>query len=93
MMSKEETKKWNKGWKEFWMPLLTTNGAFDEEKIKNEMHDLVFIYEQVGKVYCELTGNLLSKPMHYAETIIDLHNEEVNKSYDEGFDEGKSVEK
>ena len=69
-----------------WKPLLFTKGKLDIEKIKNEMLDLIFIYEQVGIVYCELTGNALSKPTYYAKTIIDFHNEECQKSFDEGYD-------
>ena len=68
---------WNKEWREFWKPLLLTKGKFDEKKIKAEMHDLVFIYEQVGEVYCYITGNKLSKPMYYAKTIIDEFETEV----------------
>ena len=48
---------------------------YDERKIKNELHDLDFVVDQIGKIYCELTGGLLSKPMYHAETILEEHNE------------------
>ena len=43
--------KWEKEYCELWKPLLQTNGQWDEGKIKNELHDLVFIFDQISKVY------------------------------------------
>jgi hypothetical protein len=68
---------WNKKFKEFWKPLLQTNGKYNEQKIKNELHDLDFIADQISKIYCELTGGALSKPMYYAKTILN----EVEERY------------
>ena len=68
-----------------WKPLLMTDGVFDEVKIRNEMTDLIFVYSQVSKVYMVLTGGNLSKPMYFADVIISLHNDEIQKSYDEGY--------
>lgn len=78
-------KEWEDDWNNIWLPLLYTDGQLDLQKIKNEMHDLWFVYQQVGKVYCELTGDKLSKTNYYADVIIGLHNEEVQNSYDEGY--------
>lgn len=80
---------WNKKW-EYWKPLLQTNGDWDEEKIKNEMHDLVFVLDQVGKIYIELTGGLLSKPMYYAETILQQNEQRIQDAYDEGYRDAES---
>jgi hypothetical protein len=55
----------------YWLPLLKTDGQWDEQKIRNEMHDLVFIYEQISEVYGCITGGRLSKPMYYARVITD----------------------
>ena len=60
---------------DYWKDLLQTNGDWDEQKIKNELHDLAFIMEQVGEVYMALTGGKLSKPMYYARTIIQEHEQ------------------
>ena len=80
-------KEWNKEWKTFWKPLLLVSGKFNEKKIKNEIHDLAFVYKQVGKVYCVVTGNKLSKPMYYANTIIAEYEEQINNSYDQGYND------
>ena len=66
---------WNKKFNKYWKPLLQTKGQWNEQKIKNELHDLDFVVEQVGTIYYELTGGLLSKPMYYAQTILSEHNE------------------
>ncbi len=76
--------KWERDWQEVWRPLLFTDGVLDEEKIKNEMHDLVYIYKQVGEVYEEITGGKLSKSMYYAKTVIDLYHEQLQKAQEEG---------
>jgi len=69
-----EKEKWEKKYNEFWKPLLTTRGKFDEKKIKNELHDLDFVLEQIGEIYCSLTGGRLSKPMYEAKTILGEHD-------------------
>jgi hypothetical protein len=81
--------KIDESWEEIWKPLLYTKGKPDIKKIKNEMHDLIFIYEQVGKVYYALTGGMLSKPMYYADQIISLHEQELEDSYNNGYKDGK----
>jgi hypothetical protein len=65
---------------EFWLPLLKTKGRWDERKIKNELHDLVFVYKQVAEVYCYITGNMLSKPMYYADTIKTAFDDAVEQA-------------
>ena len=75
---------WDQAWTEYWRPLLVTDGVLDDVKIENEMHDLVFIYQQVSEVYEAVTGGNLSKPMYYAKTIIDLYHEQLQKARDEG---------
>lgn len=78
--------KWEEDWEQFWKPLLLTKGQWDEKKIKNELHDLAFIFEQIGEVYMYITAGKLSKPMYYASVIkqefdqalMDSVNEEVS---------------
>lgn len=86
---KDETEK---AWEEIWKPLLYTDGELDIKKIKNEMMDLIFIYQQVGEVYSELTGNMLSKPMYYAGTIIAEHERECEEAYQRGYDDAKELD-
>lgn len=72
-------KNWNKRYLEFWKPLITTNGYLDEIKIMKELADFDFIIEQLPKVYCHVTGGLLSKHMYSAQTVIDAHDDNCHK--------------
>lgn len=72
-------------YKEIWLPNLLTKGKPDMKKIKNEIMDLTFVLDQVGKVYCEITGNKLSYPNYFADTVISVYQDEISKSYDEGY--------
>ena len=74
---------------EYWLPLLKTNGKWDKKKIRNELHDLVFIYKQIGTVYCYITGNKLSKPMYYAQTIMDAHDAVIEDAVAYALEEEK----
>jgi hypothetical protein len=95
-MLEELMSEWKFDWK-YWKDLLQTNGKWSERKIRNEMHDLAFVMENVGKVYMALTGEKLSKPMYYAETIITAHEdacmEAVNQYRDMLLDDCKDMTK
>jgi hypothetical protein len=65
---------------ENWLPLLKTDGQWDEQKIRNELHDLVFIYHQVAEVYEYITRGKLSKPMYYADVIKQQFDEAINEA-------------
>ena len=84
---KQTDEWWDKAWVETWRPLLFTDGELDEQKIANEMHDLVFVLRQVSEVYEHITGGALSKEMYFADTIIAKHNEQIEKAVDEALDE------
>lgn len=83
----------NFNWEELWLEyrgLLMTDGKYDESKIKNELHDLVFVMTQVGKVYNGLTGGILSKPMYFADVILNLNEDQITESYNSGYEDGKN---
>ena len=88
-MKIEITKETKESWEKTWKPLLYTNGTLDIKKIEQEMSDLIFIYKQVGYVYCKLTGNKLSKPMYYADIIISEHERECEEAYNSGYEDAK----
>lgn len=81
MKSFDET--WDTKWNEYWKPLLLTDGKLDEEKINNEMHDLVFVLTQVSEVYQAVTGGRLSKETYFADTVIAEYNEQIQAAYHE----------
>ena len=76
-----------KEYDEYWEELLKTDGQWDAEKIRNEMSDLIFIYQQVAIVYDYITGGQLSKPMYYADVITTMHDDAITKAIDEALTE------
>lgn len=65
--------------KKDWKEIVYKNGKLDEKQVFKELHDFGIMLEEVPKVYCEITGGLLSKPLYNAETVIAEFNE---KNYD-----------
>ena len=60
---------------EFWKDIVYTNGKLDEKKVMKELADFYFIIDEVPKVYCEITGGLLSKIMYKSEVVLAEFNE------------------
>ena len=59
-------------WEEFWKDICSNNdGTPNFNQIKKELADFNFILDQLPKIYSNLTGGLLSKPMYEASTIIN----------------------
>lgn len=81
MTKQEIEKEIDEELESYWLPLLKTKGMWDEQKIKNELHDLLFIYKQVAETYEYITGGQLSKAMYYADVIKTKYDDEVNDSY------------
>lgn len=67
----------DKVYKDFWKEIVTTDGKLDLEKVKAELFDYSFMLEQVPKVYCEVTGNSISKPNTYADSVISCFNDHI----------------
>ena len=51
------------------------DGKLDEEAVLKEISDYDFILKEVPKVYCEITGGLLSKLMYPANIVLAEFNE------------------
>lgn len=76
---------------DYWLPLLKTDGEWDETKIRAELHDLVFVLNQVSEVYLHITGGKLSKPMYYADVIKAQHDDALIRADEEGFRRARSA--
>ena len=70
MNIKREMKKLKLKWN--W---LYKNGKLDEKAVLKEIYDYDFILGEVPKVYCEITGGLLSKPNYASEVVLREFNE------------------
>lgn len=77
MTKNTQGSEWDKKFQEFWLPIITTDGKLDLEKIKNELYDFDFVIKQVPLVYDHVAG--LSKVMYNAQTIIDAHDDRCHE--------------
>ena len=86
MRNRKSTKEIWDYWSEF---ILNEDGSVNIDKLKNELSDLDFIADQIGTVYCEITGGMLSKPFYYAETIISEYHKQLEEAYENGYQDCK----
>lgn len=61
--------------------LVYTDGKLDEEKVFKEMHDFLFMIEEVPKVYNAVTWGKLSKPNYYASVVIGEFEQHLMDNY------------
>lgn len=66
---------------EFWKEIIYKDGKIDEEQVLKELADFGFVMTELSKVYCHITGGLLSKPMYYAEGVISKADEYYDALY------------
>lgn len=77
----------NEHW-EFWKPIVENeDGTINIEQVKKELSDFSFVIEQVPKVYCAITGDLLSKCMYDANTVISAAEDHYRNHYIEAAKE------
>ena len=64
---------------EFWKDIVCNpDGSLNVEQVKKELADFNFIMDQIPKVYCHVTGDTLSKPMYYADSVIKCADDHLN---------------
>lgn len=84
MMDKEAMDiKTQQDLEEIWLPLLKTNGQWDEQKIRAELGDLVFCFNQIADVYDYITDGKLSRQTYYADVIKAEFDDAVNRAVEE----------
>ena len=72
-----------KVYQEFWKDIICKeDGTIDIEQLKCELSDFYRMIQEVPKVYCEVTGGILSKPLYEAETVLELFRKKYsNKAW------------
>lgn len=71
---------------EYWSKyFVEKDGSINVENLKKELYDLDFCTDQISKVYCTITGGMLSKTNYYAGTIIGVYEQEIQDSYEQGY--------
>lgn len=63
-------------YQDFWKSIICDKeGNTDIEQVKKELCDFYKVIQEVPKVYSEVTGGLLSKPLYDASVVIQVFNE------------------
>lgn len=84
---------YEKTYEEFWKGIVENpDGSLDVDQVKRELHDFDMMMREVPKVYCHVTGGLLSKPLTNADAIIEEADAVISRLVQEGVeDELESV--
>ena len=69
-------------YQDFWKEIICDkDGKVDIEQVKKELCDYYKILQEVPKVYSEVTGGVLSKPLYDAETVLSFFRDKyANKA-------------
>lgn len=71
---------YEKTWEDFWKSLCTNpDGSLNLDQIKRELHDFHTAMDNVGKVYCHITGNRISKINTLADAVIAEADEHYSR--------------
>ena len=71
-------------WKEI---IENPDGSLKKEQVMKELHDFSVLIGNLSKIYTYMTGSIVSKPMVDAHIIIDLCAEQLQESYDRGYED------
>lgn len=63
-------------YQDFWKDIIyDADGNIDVEQLKKELCDFYVMIKEVPKVYCGVTGGMLSKHLYDAEVILGMFEE------------------
>lgn len=73
---------------EFWKDIVTNpDGSLNVDQVKKELHDYSKMLDEVPKVYCHVTGGLISKPNTAAEFVIMEADAVLDRMIQEGVED------
>lgn len=78
----------------YWKEIVEEDGKINLDQVKRELHDALTLSNSISKVYCHITGGLVSKPFTCPDTVCNLadeHYEELLQE-DKALDEKEAVE-
>jgi len=76
--------------KDFWNPIIrNSDGSLNEEQIMKELYDCHLMMHISSTVFCEITGNKVSKPNTLPGVILQFAEEEEAKRQSEALAEQK----
>lgn len=75
---------YKKRYEEFWKDLVENpDGTLDKDKVMRELSDYRFLMTQASKVYCHVSGGMISKTNTYAEPIISEHDHHCSQDVEQ----------
>ena len=79
--------KYNEFWKEI---VENPDGSLNKEQIMKELADFSVLIKNLSEIYCYMTGNMVSKPMVNSSVIIQICEEQLQESYQRGYEDAMS---
>lgn len=75
----------------FWKEIVENpDGTLNKEQVMRELHDFTKLIDNLSKIYCYISGNVVSKPMTHAEIVLQLFEEQLKESYECGYKDGRA---
>src|SRR5690554_6072270 len=66
----------------FWKDIVENpDGSLNLDQVKRELHDCALLLDAVSKVYCHVTGGIVSKPLTDPSVVCSLADEHYEESY------------
>ena len=78
---------------EFWDGVFDKDYPFNKENAYKELADYYFILQQIPKIYCEITGETLSKTNYFASSVILAYRDNCERCQEKQEQEIKNFEK
>jgi hypothetical protein len=72
-----DIRDYKKDYEDFWKEIIEDeNGNINMDQLQRELSDYSICLENVPKVYCAVTGGMLSKPNYEAHSVISVFDEQ-----------------
>lgn len=81
-MNNNENEVFETFWKEI---IMDEDGNINMDQLKLELLDFYNMINEVPKVYCAVTGGILSKPTWSAEAVLEYFNEKYANKADSAY--------
>jgi hypothetical protein len=82
-----EQKTYQQVYEEFWKPIVETEGQLDKDKVMRELSDYRFLLQEVPKVYCHVSGGVISYPNTHAFEVNTRHDDQRTQDIEEAVKE------
>lgn len=82
-------KDYEKEYNTFWKDIVENeDGSINKEQIMKELFDYSYFIENIPKLYDNISGGYISKPMTNINAVIQKVEERIEQAYEEGYEEG-----